>query len=103
MAHWKFLDQGLNPCHSSDNARSLTARPLGSSERIFYVQEGLGFAAWIGGVESEDSQSLDQGMLWSHQMPEFVGLEGKQCGDWLEMPPNPGHLVLEGTCQDHPI
>ena len=26
----EFLSQGLNPCHSSDNARSLTARPSGN-------------------------------------------------------------------------
>ena len=28
---WKFPGQGLNPCHSSDNARSLTNRPPGNS------------------------------------------------------------------------
>ena len=27
----KFLGQGLNPCHSSDNTKSLTTRPPGNS------------------------------------------------------------------------
>ena len=32
---WKFLGQGWNPCHSSDNTRSLTVRPSGNSKNTF--------------------------------------------------------------------
>jgi len=31
---WKFPGQGMNPCHSSDNAKSLTPRPPGNSNFI---------------------------------------------------------------------
>lgn len=37
---WKFLDQGSNPHHDSDNARSLIlieARPLGNSPLLFFI------------------------------------------------------------------
>ena len=33
----KFSGQGLNPCHSSDNAGSLTARPLENSHSVVVV------------------------------------------------------------------
>ena len=38
----KFLGQGLNPCHSSDNAESLAARPLGNSGRWYFRFFSLG-------------------------------------------------------------
>ena len=56
----KFLDQGSNPCHgrdpnhSSDNARSLTARPPGNS-RSFLSDD----------VPSPSFFFYGQGFLWS--------------------------------------
>jgi len=39
----KFPDQGSNPQHSSDNARSLTTRPPGNSRyKIFFMFSTLG-------------------------------------------------------------
>ena len=32
----KFLGQGLNPCHGSNNAESLTTRPPGNSRRTVF-------------------------------------------------------------------
>ena len=37
----KFLGQGLNLCHSSDNARSLTAGPPGNSEKDLFLSTGV--------------------------------------------------------------
>ena len=34
---WKFLGQGSNPCYSSDNAESLTARALGNNLILFFL------------------------------------------------------------------
>ena len=33
--HVRFPGQELNPCHRSDNARSLTAKPRGNSQAVF--------------------------------------------------------------------
>ena len=35
----KFLGQGLNPSHSSDNAKSLTTRLPGNSKNKFYLNQ----------------------------------------------------------------
>ena len=38
---WKFLDKGLNPAHSSDNARSLTSKLPGNSPCAFLTAVSL--------------------------------------------------------------
>ena len=45
----KFLGQGSNLCHSSDNARSLTARPLGNShfQDFFLFFFSLSFSSFL--------------------------------------------------------
>ena len=47
---WKFLDQGSNPTHSSDNAEPLISRPPGNSFFIFYSFYGrtLGLCEFLG-------------------------------------------------------
>lgn len=56
---WKFLGQGLNACHSNDNAGSLTAGLPGNSTQShqdlmvsfiiqeFYIEELLCAGYWI--------------------------------------------------------
>ena len=44
----KFLGQGLNPCHSRDNARLLTPRPRGNSNHVLFEMFSLSLKTEFG-------------------------------------------------------
>ena len=83
---WKFLGWGSNPCHSSDNARSLIGTPWIFFWIIFLSSNHIGKVAL--GWEQRDSDegntpwALGIIALWKERYPKFPPFfqVGLQCG-----------------------
>ena len=75
----KFLGQGLNLYHSSDNAESLTSRPPGKSSRVFLNTRGIYTA-------SDVHTSWQSSFMIEHPIGTFLSSH-PLTSQWIERSP----------------
>ena len=81
---WKFPGQGLNPSHSSDNAKSITARPPGNSPRCSLCENErkLSFpihplnCCWLMGcIRKKLTTDANKNLLWHFHIQSLMTRE----------------------------